>query len=75
MQAYEAIQCISKQCQEKLLAYVRAISVDIIEPLQIGKMYAEASPFIMDPVKLGAYLSVPAHPLLLVHCALCLCFC
>ena len=57
LQAFEAIHNISKECQASLLAYVRTISIDVITPVQVGKMYVEASPFIMDPVKLGAYLS------------------
>ena len=67
---FEAIQTISNEFQEKLLAYVRAISIDIITPVQIGKMYVEAAPFIMDPVKLGAYLSASAMPTIHATCAL-----
>ena len=61
-QAFEAIHNISKECQASLLAYVRTISIDVITPVQIGKMYVEASPFIMDPVKLGAHLSASHSP-------------
>ena len=66
-QAYEAISTIHKEFQEKLLAYVRALSIDIIEPVQIGKMWVEASPFIMDPVKLGAYVSALTEALASAH--------
>ncbi len=69
-QAFEAIHNITMECQASLLAYVRTISIDVITPVQVGKMYVEASPFIMDPVKLGAHLSashsslmIPAQPL------------
>jgi len=61
-QAFEAIDNITKECQASLLAYVRTISIDVITPVQVGKMYVEASPFIMDPVKLGAHLSASQSP-------------
>ena len=60
-QAFEAIQIISRDFREKLAAYVHAISTDIVTPVQVAKMYVEAAPFIMDPVKLGAYLSATTN--------------